>query len=710
MRHGRRFSSTLLTVLGTTALAISSLLAAGPSSLAGAAQNYQWSPTYGPSAARIGQPSCPAVGWCVAPVNFDLPLPPDIAVLSGGAWTFSALPITGGNSIAGVGAVSCPVVGWCVAAGGVGNGTPGPVVWTLSGGTWTATALTGPNLGGLDGVSCAAVGSCTAVGNGTIETLSGGNWTFTAAPVAGLNPSSPGTANLQAVTCPSASACAAVGTYSDSGANRWGVIETLAGGTWSAVTAPMTGLNAGVNPSVQLSSLACPAQSMCLATGEYQGASGSTQGLIETLSSASWTAQAAPLAGLNPSAGANPGVGFGTDLSCPSPGSCVNVGSYKDAAGNQHGLIETLANGVWSATTASVVGLYPPASSALSLADVSCPTVGSCVAVGSYRSSGPPPSTFGPAMGLVETLSNGEWTATTINPPGGDSYLGTVACPAMGSCVSGGGSGLNNLTEQYSGLIESQAVASLGYWEVASDGGIFNFGWAAFYNSMGGMKLNSPIVGMAATPDGKGYWLVASDGGIFAFGDARYLGSMGGKKLNAPVVGIAATPDGEGYWLVASDGGIFNFGDAPFTGSMGGQHLNAPIVAITANAFNGWSYLEVATDGGIFAFGGAPFEGSMGGKSLNAPIIGIASTPDGGGYWEVASDGGIFSFGDAYFYGSMGGQHLNRPIVSIASTPDGGGYWEVASDGGIFSFGDAPFEGSMGGQHLNSPVVGLGTS
>lgn len=207
MRHGRRFSSTLLTVLGTTALAISSLLAAGPSSLAGAAQNYQWSPTYGPSAARIGQPSCPAVGWCVAPVNFDLPLPPDIAVLSGGAWTFSALPITGGNSIAGVGAVSCPVVGWCVAAGGVGNGTPGPVVWTLSGGTWTATALTGPNLGGLDGVSCAAVGSCTAVGNGTIETLSGGNWTFTAAPVAGLNPSSPGTANLQAVTCPSASVC-----------------------------------------------------------------------------------------------------------------------------------------------------------------------------------------------------------------------------------------------------------------------------------------------------------------------------------------------------------------------------------------------------------------------------------------------------------------------------------------------------------------------
>src|SRR5690349_1972286 len=73
--------------------------------------------------------------------------------------------------------------------------------------------------------------------------------------------------------------------------------------------------------------------------------------------------------------------------------------------------------------------------------------------------------------------------------------------------------------------------------------------------------LNAPVVGMAATPDGKGYWLVASDGGIFAYGDARFFGSMGGQHLNQAVVGMAATPDGGGYWLVASDGGIFAFGD-----------------------------------------------------------------------------------------------------------------------------------------------------
>ena len=60
---------------------------------------------------------------------------------------------------------------------------------------------------------------------------------------------------------------------------------------------------------------------------------------------------------------------------------------------------------------------------------------------------------------------------------------------------------------------------------------------------------------------------MAADGGVFAFGDAAFLGSMGGKQLTQPVVGMAASPDGKGYWLVAADGGVFAFGDAAFYGS-----------------------------------------------------------------------------------------------------------------------------------------------
>ncbi|MGO8862365.1 MAG: beta strand repeat-containing protein [Acidimicrobiales bacterium] len=83
-------------------------------------------------------------------------------------------------------------------------------------------------------------------------------------------------------------------------------------------------------------------------------------------------------------------------------------------------------------------------------------------------------------------------------------------------------------------------------------------------------SLNKPIVGMAATPDGKGYWLVASDGGIFNYGDAGFYGSTGSIQLNKPIVGMAATPDGKGYWLVASDGGVFAEPDAVFYGSTAG--------------------------------------------------------------------------------------------------------------------------------------------
>jgi hypothetical protein len=254
------------------------------------------------------------------------------------------------------------------------------------------------------------------------------------------------------------------------------------------------------------------------------------------------------------------------------------------------------------------------------------------------------------------------------------------------------------------------------HYEIAGSTGhsLGNRSWPMFHqnpqltgvlNQPGPAHLDQPIVGMAATGDGQGYWNVASDGGLFAFGDAHFYGSMGGQPLNRPIVGMASTGDGRGYWEVASDGGLFAFGDAGFYGSMGGQPLNRPIVGMAATP-DGHGYWEVASDGGIFAFGDAHFYGSTGSITLNQPVVGIASTPTGHGYWMVASDGGLFAFGDAGFYGSMGGQHLNRPVVGMAADP-GHGYWLVASDGGIFSFGGAPFYGSTGSLNLVLPVVAI---
>ena len=231
------------------------------------------------------------------------------------------------------------------------------------------------------------------------------------------------------------------------------------------------------------------------------------------------------------------------------------------------------------------------------------------------------------------------------------------------------------------------------------------FGHATFYGSPG-TNVAAPIVGMAATPDGSGYWLVATDGGVFNYGSAGFHGSAGAQHLVQPIVGMAAGPNGDGYWLVASDGGVFNYGSAGFHGSAGAEHLAQPIVGMAATP-DGGGYWLVAADGGIFNYGDAHFYGSTGNIHLNAPIVGLSPTPSGHGYWLVASDGGIFTFGDAGYHGSAGAMRLTEPVVGIAATNDGGGYWLAAADGGIFTYGDAAFEGSMGGQALANPVEGI---
>ena len=153
----------------------------------------------------------------------------------------------------------------------------------------------------------------------------------------------------------------------------------------------------------------------------------------------------------------------------------------------------------------------------------------------------------------------------------------------------------------------------------AADGGVFSFGDAGWYGSLGALHLYAPIVGMAATPDGGGYWLVAGDGGVFTFGDAGWYGSASGAGINTNVVGMAATADGKGYWLAAATGGVLPYGDAVFHGPT----PNLP-----------------------------PF----------SPTAAIAATPDGGGYWLLNPDEADNAFSDP----SPGGAPLGRAVALAA--------------------------------------------
>ncbi|HEV7862861.1 MAG TPA: sulfatase-like hydrolase/transferase, partial [Acidimicrobiia bacterium] len=240
-----------------------------------------------------------------------------------------------------------------------------------------------------------------------------------------------------------------------------------------------------------------------------------------------------------------------------------------------------------------------------------------------------------------------------------------------------------------------------GYWLVGPDGGIFSFGGATFLGSTGGLRLNQPVVGMAADRLGDGYWLVATDGGIFSFGRAGYFGSTGAIKLNRPIVGMAATPTGLGYWLVASDGGIFSFGDAAFFGSTGAIKLNQPITGIGATP-TGLGYWLVAADGGLFSFGDATFFGSAAGKVGPGRVIAIVPSQTGGGYWELGGDGTVFAFGDAAPFGSA--PKGNRGVVGGAGVPTGAGLPPLPSTGPPGGAVDPP--GGDPGGLVDGGVVG----
>ncbi len=725
--------------------------------------------------APAGAVTPPAQGWTTT----EAPLPADAGTGSTDPNVYTAT-------------TTCPAANGCVTVGWYDDtsGNPWGLIETQSGTTWTdteapqpANAGTGANQGfwfgsrncGFDApcraVSCPTASFCVAVGQykdaggflqPVVDTFSNGAWSSQegALPADSATDTSVTNPNgyLYSVSCASPSSCVAVGQYTTTGGTTAAYITTLAGTTWSAAAAPLPSDSSG--GTSLLFGVSCATPGNCAASGQYNSTGGNA-GLLETLANGTWTATRAPVP-----ANAATGSSFTVDIQvvCGSASSCVAVGSYEIQGGGGGPLVNTWNGSAWTGIEAPMPS-DATAGGGGQLTAVSCASPSSCVGVGLYE-TGTPTGT----AGLIDTLSNGSWTATRAPVPadantgsGLETNLNEVACSTPVSCLVvgtygagpgnatafvdslgvGGWSAMvapvpSNVTGAPSGVVSEGRTAGCysdvacsiagiyvdnatpahrqgfldtytgtqGYWMDASDGGIFNYGNAPFHGSAGSLHLNAPVVGMAPTPASGGYWLVATDGGIFSYGDAGFFGSRGGQPLNKPIVGMAATADGKGYWLVASDGGIFSYGDAQFYGSRGGQPLNKPIVGMAATA-DGKGYWLVASDGGIFSYGDAQFYGSTGSLTLNKPVVGMAASPTGLGYWLVASDGGIFNYGDALFYGSAGSIHLNKPVVGLAPSPSGKGYWLAASDGGIFNYGDAPFYGSAGSLTLNKPVVGI---
>jgi hypothetical protein len=107
---------------------------------------------------------------------------------------------------------------------------------------------------------------------------------------------------------------------------------------------------------------------------------------------------------------------------------------------------------------------------------------------------------------------------------------------------------------------------------VASDGGIFTFGDAAFYGSLGATPPASPVAAMVPSAGSDGYWLLEASGTVEPFGGAPMLAPSAGSPLlssaTSPMTSIASSGDDQGYVEVDRGGQVFSFGDAPYFGDV----------------------------------------------------------------------------------------------------------------------------------------------
>jgi len=348
------------------------------------------------------------------------------------AWTTSTVPWpTPGPVISELKAVSCPSPGTCVAVGGTGvqsdaSGLFSSLVETQSGQTWipaTLPAPSGVDDAELNAVSCPALGTCVAVGDwGTVETLANGTWKSTIIPT----PSGSQDVMLNGVSCTSAGHCVAVGDYRTSTNVSVLMVEMLTGGVWStsAVSAPSGATNG------TLGGVSCPAAKNCVAMGAYSDSLGARLSFALELGSQGWVLSTLPLP--------NDGVANAQTLenasavSCAATGQCIAVGSYSSG---QQGLplVVKLASGKWTATLLSDPTVFDTGV----LNSVSCAARGSCVALGSSYQGNDPEALLG------ATLSGGTWSESEVPEPSGyvtsyGAFTG-LTCPTIGSCVAVGG-------------------------------------------------------------------------------------------------------------------------------------------------------------------------------------------------------------------------------------------------------------------------------
>ncbi len=444
--------------------------------------------------------SCPTASFCVADGNYynGTVYQNQVLTWNGSSWSLDSAAslstlASQTNVLLGV---SCFSASSCVGVGYHWNGTVYQnLVLTWNGSSWSLDSAASLSMSlsrnnHLYGVSCASASFCVAVGsysNGTVDqnlvlTWNGSSWSLDSA--ASLSTSSSQDNYLDGVSCVSASFCVAAGAYYNGTVDQ-NLVLTWNGTSWSLDSA--ASLSTSASQDNALDGLSCASTSFCVAAGYYTKSVAANQNLLLTWNGSSWSLDSA--ASLSTSASQD---NFLNGISCVSASFCVADGSHAGSSAYQN-IMLTWNGSVWSLDAAASLSTSTLQGNELN--GVSCISASSCVAAGSFKNGG---ATW---QSLLLTWNGTSWSldsAASLSTSASQyNDLKSVSCASAYSCVAAG---------YYDGTVHQTLALSFnatpppihaGYWFVASDGGIFSFGDAHFYGSMGAKPLNKPIVGMA---------------------------------------------------------------------------------------------------------------------------------------------------------------------------------------------------------------------
>ncbi len=359
--------------------------------------------------------------------------------LEGSSWSIQVTP----NPLPGTGqlfAVACPTVSSCGAVGSYNDIRHGQSFVAVLGDGWNGTSWSiektvnpvGAGTNSIGAMSCVSSRFCMAsaftsslAGDpATFERWNGSTWAL-----GGFK--SDETFSPTDVSCSSARSCVAVGSSLPLQLPNVAEAEAWSGSSWLMLPAP-----AGSDPN--LNAVDCRSATFCMAVGNGSSVENPSP-LVDIWNGSSWKASVLPKP---------PGGSFPTllSVSCAAATTCVAIGTYSVTSEFPSAAFTAAWNGrSWKVSPLAM----PSGVTELTSAAASCPTAGSCMAVGTDDKG----STAG---SWAARLASGKWSLLPLaKPPKGDALLAAVSCTASTACTATGeyrypGVGLS-LAERWNG-------------------------------------------------------------------------------------------------------------------------------------------------------------------------------------------------------------------------------------------------------------------